>query len=266
MTDNEPTPPPLPPLPVEDPPPPPEEQPSPPPPLPPPSTQTSNQVTDWLDFDTDVGGLNSTNCEPPAKRVKLDSEAAEDPREEAENDGTPTNSTLNVCRHSPIIATIVNKTPDEQYDSLEEGEIQDGTSHKDVPVSSSSEGEGMASSSSDQLAHTAGSIQPGMSVDATVNCASNLVSEVSQDGGSDSEDLIQYLKNVANHVPQEFEIIDDLASDDDGHSLDSDDFDEDEIDAMLEDGLSVYFKPNRAGNEDEFAKPIEREKVVLKGK
>lgn len=64
---------------------------------------------------------------------------------------------------------------------------------------------------------------------------------------------------------QEFEIIDDLAvSDDDYNNSDSDDLDEDEIDALLDEGLQTG--KEAAVPEDEVAAPVEKEKFVLKGK
>lgn len=65
---------------------------------------------------------------------------------------------------------------------------------------------------------------------------------------------------------QEFEIIDDIGSDDEAPADYDSEYDEDEIEALLDQMLQNNQQGNSGSNEDDdFAAPVEREKIVLKG-
>ena len=238
----------------EVPPPPPEEElaPLPPPPLPPssppPSMQTSNQMSDLLDFDSGVGGHNTHDIK---EEDMTDAEATQ---------GLTTDSNVNLALDSHI-------------GESEEGEIHEVNEcgqHKRKAA------EQEPTNRKSKCLHT-----ENTEINSTEN--SKEVTNLVMADGSDSVIPLtnnthslanpasrpDHAKNLSPSHKQEFEIIDDIGSEDEGAFEFDSDMDEDEIDALLDEGLQNYRQANsEAGSneDDEFAAPIEREKIVLKGK
>ena len=305
-----------------------------PPPLPPLSMQTSNQVRDGLDFDSDVGGQpRCSGVSHLPRRAKIgesQSETTEEEEEEEEEEEgeIPDSDDGEVGRGAGTMGTkqvpsVLRQT--ETHNMVrEEGEIQEGSRNslrkrKAVETSKACKKSKNVHSMGD-LAQgclskptEGGAISKKLCVNETCNSTGVKVENAQLDtvnfAGDDqlefvtfessSQSIVQHARpQNTNQIPehdsakvsvshreklpsgdhngdtlskQEFEIIDDIGSDDEGpYEFDSD-MDEDEIEALLDEGLQQYrmrHDGSDAGSneEEEFAAPIEREKVVLKGK